>query len=240
MSPSTRSAAILAGGLATRFGGRDKGALLVDGRAILDRQIAELAPLTTDLLIVGGHDVARPFPASAREEDRRATARLAVAPEARRRQGRVREAESPAPQPVAAPRFVADIVPECGPLGGLHAALTEARGDALFVVACDMPYVTSAFIAYLLSLAGDADIVLPQSERGYHPLCAVYTRACLEPVAARLADRRLKMRELVAGLRARVVPVEDIRRFGDPDRLLTNVNTPAEYAGLDALQGHKL
>jgi molybdenum cofactor guanylyltransferase len=222
MSHDTRSAAILAGGQATRFGGRDKSALLVDGRTILDRQIATLAPLTADLLIVGGHrsDVAQPFHPST----------------------------SPGyPEPVegqdlvcGATRFVSDIVPGCGPLGGLHTALTEARGDALFLIACDMPYVSSPFIAYLLSLAGSADIVVPQSERGYHPLCAVYTRACLEPAAARLADRRLRMRELVASMRTRVVAVEDIRRFGDPDRLLANVNTPAEYADLEALQGHKL
>ena len=48
------------------------------------------------------------------------------------------------------------------------------------------------------------------------------------------------MRELVDRMRTRVVPIEDIRRFGDPDRLLANVNTPADYAGLEALQGHKL
>ena len=36
------SAAILAGGRAARFGGRDKSALVIDGRSILDRQIAEL------------------------------------------------------------------------------------------------------------------------------------------------------------------------------------------------------
>ena len=206
------SAAILAGGQATRFGGRDKSALLVDGRAILDRQIAELSTLTTDLLLVGG----------VRTNGARGVQPCDASPE----------------RPAA--RFVSDIVPGCGPLGGLHAALTEARGDALFVVACDMPYVTSPFIAYLLSLARDADIVVPQSERGYHPLCAVYTRACLEPAAARLADRRLKMLEFVDGMRTRVVPVEDIRRFGDPDRLLANVNTPAEYAGLEALHSHKL
>lgn len=193
MSDCARSAAILAGGQASRFGGRDKSALLVDGRAILDHQIAALAPAVDDVLIVGGA---------------RAT--------------------------------IHDIVPGCGPLGGLHAALTAARGDAVLLVACDMPYLSTPFAAYLLSLAAEADIVVPQSERGYHPLCAVYTRACLEPAAARLADRRLKMRELVGSMRTRVVPVEEIRQFGDPDRLLANVNTPADYAGLEALQGHKL
>jgi molybdopterin-guanine dinucleotide biosynthesis protein A len=206
MSHPTRSAAILAGGRATRFGGRDKSALVVGGATILDRQLATLGTVSDDLLIVGA-----PASAFAREQDVRATARC-----------------------------IADIVPGCGPLGGLHAALTAARHSALLLVACDMPFLTAAFAEYLLSLAGEADAVVPRTERGYHPLCAVYTRACLEPAAARLADRRLAMRELVDGVRTRIVPLDDIQRFGDPDRLLANVNTPADFAGLEALQGHKL
>ncbi|HEV3140712.1 MAG TPA: NTP transferase domain-containing protein, partial [Vicinamibacterales bacterium] len=52
----TISAAILAGGRATRFGGRDKSAIVIDpqeGRTILDRQIDALRPLTDDIMIVG-------------------------------------------------------------------------------------------------------------------------------------------------------------------------------------------
>src|SRR3989442_9925793 len=116
-----RSIAILAGGRATRFDGRDKSALVVDGRTILDRQLDELSSLSDDVMIVGNNrEGARAFQAS------------------------------------VALRTVPDIVPGCGPLGGLHAALTAARGDAVFVVACDMPYVTAAFADYLFSLAGDA------------------------------------------------------------------------------------
>jgi molybdopterin-guanine dinucleotide biosynthesis protein A len=203
------SAAILAGGRAARFGGRDKSALVVDGRTIVERQLAMLATVTDDVMIVG----------------------------------RERGAEHSAPPAVVdrrGVRFVPDIVPGCGPLGGLHAALSAAHADAVLLIACDMPFVSAPFAAYLLSLAGEAAIVVPRSERGYHPLCAVYTRACLEPVAARLAGRRLRMRELVDEMPARVVSLEEIDRFGDGHRLLANVNTPAEYAGLEALQGHKL
>lgn len=46
------SAAILAGGRARRFGGADKAALVIDGRRILDRQLAALSPLTDDICIV--------------------------------------------------------------------------------------------------------------------------------------------------------------------------------------------
>jgi molybdopterin-guanine dinucleotide biosynthesis protein A len=221
------SAAILAGGQATRFGGRDKSALVVDGRSILVRQLGELSSLTDDVMIVGGSDgEARAFSASAREKHERATA---DPPKRLRREG----------GQASGVRAIRDIVPGCGPLGGLHAALTEARGGAVFVVACDMPYVTAAFAEYLFSLAGAAHAVVPRTERGYHPLCAVYSRACLEPVAARLAERRLALHELLDAVPTRVVTEDEMSRFGAPSRLLANVNTPAEYASLEALQGHK-
>jgi molybdopterin-guanine dinucleotide biosynthesis protein A len=46
------SAAILAGGRARRFGGADKASLVVDGRRIIDRQIAAVARVTDDIRIV--------------------------------------------------------------------------------------------------------------------------------------------------------------------------------------------
>lgn len=192
-----QSAAILAGGTARRFDGRDKSALVVDGRTILDRQVTELASIVHDVLLVGGQ----------------------------------------ATHPAA--RHIDDLVPGCGPLGGLHAALTATDGGSVALVACDMPYVTAPFIAYLLSLANTADIVIPQTERGYHPLCAVYSRNCLEAVTARLAERRLKMTELLGDVRVHCVSAEEVGRFGNCHRLLANVNTPGEYAGLETLQSHK-
>ena len=192
------SGAILAGGQARRFGGRDKGSLVVEGQSILERQLAVLAALTDDILVVGAPDA--PYPA----------------------------------------RPVPDLVPGCGPLGGLHAALDRARGDATIVIACDMPYLSAPLLEHLLMLTSDADAVVPRTARGYHPLCAAYTRACLAPAAARLSEGRLKMVELFDDVRVRVVTAEEIAAFGDGDRLLTNVNTPAEYVGLEALHGHQL
>jgi molybdenum cofactor guanylyltransferase len=222
------SVAILAGGDARRFGGRDKSVLVVDGRTIRERQIGELSAITDDILIV-----ARPLSASARDPLIRATADAPKRDEREGGQGRDREAENPAP------RLITDLVPGCGPLGGLHAALTAARGDALFLVACDMPYVTAPLAIYLLTRAEDADIVVPRTDRGYHPLCAVYRRACLPVIVRRLAERRLKMLDLLHDMRVCEVTADDLGRFGNCDRLLANVNTPAEYAGLEALQGHK-
>lgn len=194
------SAAILAGGRARRFNGRDKSALVVEGRAILDRQLDALASLTDDILLVAG---AAGF----------------------RRPGL---------------RLVADRRLGAGPLAGLEAALESARDEHLLVLACDMPFVTTGFLAYLLSLAPQADAVVPRTDRGYHPLCAVYSRACREPATRRLDEGRLAMQDLLDDVRTLTVERDVIARHGDVERLLANVNTPADFDELETLPGHKL
>jgi molybdenum cofactor guanylyltransferase len=193
------SAAILAGGKARRFGGRDKGALLVGGRTIVARQLAELRQLTDDILLVGGGAVLEP-----------------------------------------GVRAVADRVPDCGPLGGLDAALAAARDDRLVVLACDMPFVTAPFLGYLLALTEDAEAVVPHTERGYHPLCAAYTRSCHPHIVRRLAEGRLKMIDLFQDVKVHAVEWAEVMRFGEGERLLANVNTPDELSDLEALLGHEL
>lgn len=193
------SAAILAGGRATRFGGRDKGALPVAGRSIRDRQLAVLHAVADDVVIVGGPDPRVP-----------------------------------------GARHVPDLATACGPLGGLYTALLEAAHDRTFVVACDMPFVSAALAAFLLASIGDADAAVPRTARGLHPLCAAYARTAVDAVAARLRTGRLKMIDLYDDLRVHVVEADALGTFGDPDRLLANVNSPAEYAGLDALESHEL
>src|SRR5437016_4504800 len=98
------TAAILAGGRASRFGGRDKSALVVDGRTIFDRQVAELSQIAGEILLVGGMIPPEP-PATPGVAARR---------------------------PVVTP--IADLMPGCGPLGGLHAALTAARNAVVIAV----------------------------------------------------------------------------------------------------------
>src|SRR5215203_1507553 len=68
------SAAILAGGRATRFGGRRKIAIVLEGQSILARQVAELLPLTDDILLVGNRADVPPFPGVRRVRDRVANA----------------------------------------------------------------------------------------------------------------------------------------------------------------------
>ncbi len=140
-------------------------------------------------------------------------------------------------------RRIADRVAGRGPLGGIHAALAtivEADGDRAFVMAGDMPYVTAELVNHLLELSRDADAVVPMTETGYHPLCAVYTRACLDPIARRLNEGRLKVTDVLDDVNTRVVRADELQRFGERHRLLSNVNTPGDYTALQRSQSHQL
>jgi hypothetical protein len=48
------------------------------------------------------------------------------------------------------------------------------------------------------------------------------------------------MQDLVADLRHRVVTDRELERFGEPHRLLQNVNTPIEYAALQNSRDNQL
>jgi len=58
MTRATTACAILAGGRARRFGGRDKARLVVEGRSIIDRQVDLLRRISDEVFVVG-HDAGR-------------------------------------------------------------------------------------------------------------------------------------------------------------------------------------
>jgi molybdopterin-guanine dinucleotide biosynthesis protein A len=147
--------------------------------------------------------------------------------------------ESATCPPHAGARAVPDRVPGCGPLGGLHTALAEAKGKAVLVVACDMPYLSSPFLSYLLGLTRGAEAVVPAPIAAIITLCAAYARGCAAVVGRHLAEQRLRLTDLFEDLRIRVVTADEIGAFGDDHRLLANVNTPGELASLAALKGYE-
>ena len=191
-APPVTAAAILAGGRATRFDGRDKSALTIGAERFLDRQIAALRRVADEVLIVTN------------QPERYA--------------------------PLGA-RVVADAVDGAGALGGIYTALVTASAPQVLVVACDMPFLTAAFLDHLARAGRDVDIAIPRTPAGYEPLCASYARTCLDQVKARLDRGELKVVDLVgAGLRVRELGPAELAGFDPNAALFFNVNTPGDYA----------
>lgn len=134
----------------------------------------------------------------------------------------------------AGARRVPDLRPgHQGPLAGIEAGLLAARRRAVFVAAGDMPFLTGRLVGYLLGLLHPGvPAVVPVSQEGSHPLCAAYDRQEVLPVAVAALDRGARsVRGLLEDLPGtRYVGEGELRCFGDPDLLLSNVNSPEDLA----------
>ncbi len=126
-------------------------------------------------------------------------------------------------------RMVGDVWPDKGSLGGIYSALHYAETPHCLVVACDMPFLQAAVLRYLVEQIATYDVIMPEVNGEQQPLHAIYSRACLDPMARRLEAHRLKIVGFLPEVRVRIVTAEELRPF-DPELLaFQNLNTPEEF-----------
>ena len=206
---------IMAGGRNTRFG-EHKALALVGGERILERVRAALARVTPDVVLVANEPAAY------------ADSGLEQRP---------------------------DVRPGAGALGGILTAVQWARDRACpgaLVVECDMPFVPAALLAELVARAGVPDtgrnrapatslpdIVAAESggRRGLEPLCAYYATSCLPAIERTLDRGERRVIAFFDELRVERIPLEQVRRFGEPEVLFLNVNTPEERERAERIAG---
>ncbi|HZF05697.1 MAG TPA: molybdenum cofactor guanylyltransferase [Patescibacteria group bacterium] len=131
--------------------------------------------------------------------------------------------------------MVADRYPDGGSLGGIFTGLEAAGGDAAFTVACDMPFLSPDVVRLVLARAGEADVVIPRVGGQYETMHALYAKACLGPMEARLRAGRLKIVGFFPDVRVLEITAAAVARHRAPEVAFMNVNTPDELARARAL-----
>ncbi len=133
-------------------------------------------------------------------------------------------------------RVVADVRPGMGSLGGIYTAVLEAPAPVV-CVAWDMPFVTPGLVRALADGLAEWDAFLPESDgrRGVEPLCAGYGPACAGAIAASIEAGDLRAIGFHRAVRVGRLPLEAVRRLGNPARLFFNINTADDLARADAL-----
>lgn len=123
--------------------------------------------------------------------------------------------------------MVVDEIPQIGPLGGIYSGLKNCEEDALFVVACDMPFVSREAVRMLLNeYSGQQKIVLAEADNRVHPLFGIYSKSALVFLERQIqtGDYRVMNALKQAGYVTVVLPKEDTSA--------KNINTVAEYEQL--------
>lgn len=126
---------------------------------------------------------------------------------------------------------VADVYPQWGALGGLHAALANCEREWALVVACDLPFVTAGLFKHLAGLRMNHDAVVPlQVDDRPQPLAALYrVEPCLERANELIQAGRRRPLDLLELVNTRWVPFNELRNLDQAERFFANINTPDDY-----------
>jgi molybdenum cofactor guanylyltransferase len=136
--------------------------------------------------------------------------------------GHVRAAALRAGLPVRVIRR--DLVPRCGPLGGVYTGLKQSRADVIVFLSCDAPFVTTALLQRLLRAfnPGVPALFLAVDPVGF-PF--VVGRQALWHVERLIDQKRLSIQALAHAAGAELLPL-----LKSELPALLNVNTPDDLA----------
>ncbi len=116
-----------------------------------------------------------------------------------------------------------DLVPRCGPLGGVLTALQTTKSAAVLLLTCDMPLVELGLLQRLIRVSRQGTRpVFVQSERGWG-FPALLPKDCLAGVSELHEQGRHSMQQLAGSLKA-----HPLRRKACAPELF-NVNTPEDW-----------
>lgn len=121
----------------------------------------------------------------------------------------------------------------CGPLGGIHTALSNCAADeTALILACDLPFITAEFLRLLAqahSTTTAPAITIPLDQTGRHQMLAgFYDQACLSAVEQLLAEGKLRVDGLCAYVNVQEIEFAAYAHLPHAPNLLNNLNTREE------------
>ena len=125
--------------------------------------------------------------------------------------------------------IIKDIFPIRSSMVGVASALLSANTPYVFVLGCDMPFVTAQSIEHVLKEVHGEDIIIPRTRYGWEALHAVYSRSCLSIMLTRIGLQRLKVTD--------ILPFFSVREVGEHPAFMnkeisafTNINVEEDLS----------
>ncbi|WP_052339785.1 molybdenum cofactor guanylyltransferase [Gorillibacterium massiliense] len=127
-------------------------------------------------------------------------------------------------------RIITDYIPEKGPLGGMHAALSLGTSDYYWIVGSDMPFISAQAAQLMLNhMEEDSDAILPCFMEEQHPFHGIYRKRCLESVTTLLNKGWFDLNGLLREARVQEVNESFFRQGNIASHFVTNISTTEKY-----------
>ena len=133
-------------------------------------------------------------------------------------------------------KIVADLFPVRSSLTGIHAGLFFTTAPFAFIAACDTPFLKKGLVETIISgIEPGIDVVVPETSAGLEPLCAVYSRTCLNSVEHHILKQQFKIRRLFNKLKIKIISEKNLIKKDAALLSFYNINTPDELAKAEAI-----
>lgn len=130
---------------------------------------------------------------------------------------------------------VRDLYPNCGPMGGLQAALSVCSSQALICAPCDTPFYSAELAQFLAAqYTPEWDAMILQGADGWdHPLMGVYSKSCLPAFTQCVREDKLKLMWTLEELHTKKITLPP----QISQKVFLNLNTPQAYTDFLASKG---
>ena len=122
--------------------------------------------------------------------------------------------------------IVSDLFPIRSSLTGIHAGLFYMTNPYAFISACDTPFLKKEMVETVVGrIEAQIDIVMPQTSAGFEPLCAAYSKRCLEAAQNHLEQEKLKVIKAFRKSRIKTISEKVLRKIDPELQSFFNINT---------------
>lgn len=124
--------------------------------------------------------------------------------------------------------IVKDIFQGVGALGGLHSGLYHAVEDSVFVCACDMPFINSDLVKFIIKVLDKNDAAVPVVHNFFEPLLAAYSKRCLDSIEREIKKGERQILSFYDDVKMRKINEWELRVVDKNLRSFININSPKD------------
>lgn len=127
-------------------------------------------------------------------------------------------------------QVVSDLFNQRGLLVGLYSGLRASASRYNLVVGCDMPFLKVELLQYMRDMIDSNDIIIPRYAKSYvEPLCAIYSKDCLEVMKRNIEAGILSIRRIFPYLKVKYIEEKEIKRIDPELNSFFNINFKEDF-----------
>jgi molybdenum cofactor guanylyltransferase len=127
-------------------------------------------------------------------------------------------------------QMIKDIFPNHGPLSGIHSGLVHSSTQKNFFISCDLPFIDSTTIEYLMNIQSNAPILLPVVGSIPQYDCGIYDKIIIDHIEKMIStnfENKASLKNLIQIVDTKFIQAESFPFFRK--ELFFNMNTLEDY-----------